>query len=233
MDLISQKYQKPSLFLEAGFAAFCVVMAGYNFFCSTPYYVFLSFLGLALSFVPRIIEKVLKLKADYLLRFATHLYILLTYGIGMIFNGYDKIPYYDKVMHTLTGVVFGLCGLIAFAFLKPGDGEKKDFDREEFPVAAVFSLGFATVISVGWEIVEFVINLVLHNDPQHVLDTGVTDTMMDMIVCLIGSLIFWIPMYRYCRSKKGSLLMDVFESFRQTNLLKHREKQGGSSENRQ
>ena len=89
------------------------------------------------------------------------------------------------------------------------------------------------MISVGWEIVEFVINLVLHNDPQHVLDTGVTDTMMDMIVCLIGSLIFWIPMYRYCRSKKGGLLMDVFESFRQTNLLKHREKQGGSSENRQ
>ena len=51
---------------------------------------------------------------DYLLRLISYLYLFLVYGIGMIFNGYDRIPLYDKVMHTLTGVVFGLCGLIAF-----------------------------------------------------------------------------------------------------------------------
>ncbi len=81
-------------------------------------------LGLALVFVPRIAEWVLHLQKDYLLRLTSYLYLFLVYGIGMIFNGYDRIPLYDKVMHTLTGVVFGLCGLIAFYFLKPKQNGK-------------------------------------------------------------------------------------------------------------
>ncbi len=226
MNIISNRYKNPSKILEKSFAVFCVVMAVYNLFFSTPYYVFLSFLGLALTFVPWIAGKVIRLQEDYLLRFTSHLYILVTFGIGMIFNGYDRIPYYDKIMHTLTGVIFALCGLIAFYVLKPRKQGKIEIEPKEFWQAAVFSVGFATIIAVGWEIVEFVLNLILHNDPQHVLETGVTDTMMDMIVCLIGSLIFLIPMYRYYHNKKYGLLMGVFESFCQTNLngAKTREK---------
>lgn len=218
MNERSVRYQQPSRFLEWGLGIFCVVMAGYNLFFSTPYYVFLSMLGLLLVFVPRAAEKVIRLQEDYLLRFTTHLYILLTYGIGMIFNGYDRIPQYDKVMHTLTGLVFGLCGLIAFYVLKPRKGGKVVVEREEFWQAAFFSAGFAALVSVGWEIVEFVLNLILHNDPQHVLETGVTDTMMDMIVCLAGSLIFWWPMHRYYAKGKTGLLMGIFDSFCHTNL---------------
>lgn len=217
MSSVSMLYQHQSRVLEFGFAVFCVLMAGYNLFFSTPYYVFLSLLGLLLVFVPRIAEKVLSLKEDYLLRLTTHLYILFTYGIGMIFNGYDRIPLYDKLMHTVTGVIFGLCGLVVYYLLKPR-GEKMRVKRAEFWQAAVFSAGFASLIAVGWEIVEFVINLVLHNDPQHVLDTGVTDTMMDMIVCLIGSLVFWYPMHRYYKQGKTGLLMGVFDSFYRTNF---------------
>ena len=135
----------------------------------------------------------------------------------MIFNGYDRIPLYDKLMHTVTGVIFGLCGLVVYYLLKPRE-EKMRVKRAEFWQAAVFSAGFASLIAVGWEIVEFVINLVLHNDPQHVLDTGVTDTMMDMIVCLIGSLVFWYPMRRYYKQGKTGLLMGVFDSFYRTNF---------------
>lgn len=217
MSSVSMLYQRQSRVLEFGFAVFCVLMAGYNLFFSTPYYVFLSLLGLLLIFVPRIAEKVLSLKEDYLLRLTTHLYILFTYGIGMIFNGYDRIPLYDKLMHTVTGVIFGLCGLVVYYLLKPRE-EKMRVKRAEFWQAAVFSAGFASLIAVGWEIVEFVINLVLHNDPQHVLDTGVTDTMMDMIVCLIGSLVFWYPMRRYYKQGKTGLLMGVFDSFYRTNF---------------
>ncbi len=61
--------------------------------------------------------------------------------------------------------------------------------KEEFWQAAVASAGIAAIIAIGWEIVEFVLDLILHNDPQHVLDTGVNDTMMDMIVCMVGALL--------------------------------------------
>lgn len=225
MNEISSRYNQASQLLEVGFGIFCVVMAVYNFFFSTPYYVFLSLLGLILTFAPRIIEWVIHLRKDALVRLTTHLYIVLTYGIGMIFNGYDRLPGYDKVMHTLTGVIFGLCGLIAFYVLKPRREGHIVIEREEYWQAAFFSAGFASLIAVGWEIVEFVINLVLHNDPQHVLDTGVNDTMLDLIVCLIGSLLFWLPMHRYYHSGKKGLLMGVFDSFLQTNRKEDGKKQ--------
>lgn len=224
MGELSIKYSLKSKSLEIGFAVFCVVMAVYNAFYSTPYYVFLSCLGLTLAFLPRIIEKVLRMQTDHLLRTVSYLYIILTFGIGMIFNGYDKIPYYDKVMHTLTGVAFGLCGLIAFYFLKPRQNGKIVVDKAEFWQAAFFSLGFSTIVSVSWEIIEFVLNIILHNDPQHVLETGVTDTMLDMIVCMIGTLLFWFPMYRYYQSGKTGMLMGVFESFCQSNGKKQESK---------
>ena len=64
---------------------------------------------------------------------------------------------------------------------------------------------------------EFVLDLILHNDPQHVLDTGVHDTMMDMIVCMVGALLFWLPMHSYYTKGKCGLLMGVFESFCHSN----------------
>jgi len=218
MDNRSNRYQQPSRFLEWGLGIFCVVMAVYNLFFSTPYYVFLSVLGLLLVFVPRVAERVIGLQEDFLLRLTSHLYIFLTYGIGMIFNGYSRIPHYDKVMHTLTGLIFGLCGLVAFYVFKPRKQGRVVVEREEFWQAAIFSAGFAALVAVGWEIVEFVLNLILHNDPQHVAETGVTDTMLDLIVCLIGSLIFWLPMHRYYTKGKTDLLMGVFDSFCRTNL---------------
>ena len=217
MSEISNRYRQSALVMEAVFGGFCLVMAVYNFFYSTPYYVFLSLLGLALDFLPAIIEKVLAIKTDYLLRMAANLYIFMTFGIGMIFNGYDRIPYYDKVMHTITGVAFGLCGVIAFYVLKPREKGKIQVKKTEFWQAAFFALGFSTIVSVSWEIIEFVLNLILHNDPQKVAETGVTDTMMDMIVCMIGTLVFWLPMKAYYNNGRTGLLMGIFESFRESN----------------
>ena len=163
MSSISNRYQRSSRLLEGALAVFCAAMAVYNFFFSTPYYVFLSLLGLLIVFVPRLVELVLRLHADYLLHLASHLYILFVYGIGMIFNGYDRIPGYDKVMHTITGVVFGLCGLIVFYLLKPKEQGGMKVEKGEFWQAALFAAGMAAMIAIGWEIVEYCIDLVGHD----------------------------------------------------------------------
>ena len=44
MSSISNRYQRSSRLLEGALAVFCAAMAVYNFFFSTPYYVFLSLL---------------------------------------------------------------------------------------------------------------------------------------------------------------------------------------------
>ena len=85
--------------------------------------------------------------------------------------------------------------------------------KSDGPQAIVFSVSFAMLIAVVWEIFEYAINLVLHNDPQKVLNTGVNDTMLDMIVCLIGALFLAICMYFYYQKGKKEFFMRTFEIF--------------------
>ena len=71
-----------------------------------------------------------------------------------------------------------------------------------------------------WEICEYTLDLVVHNDPQKVLTTGIHDTMQDMIVCTIGALLMFIPYYLYYKKKKVGFIMGGFERMVQVNLKK-------------
>ena len=69
-----------------------------------------------------------------------------------------------------------------------------------------------------WEICEYVLSLVVHNDPQMVAATGIQDTMLDMIVCTIGALLMLIPYYFYYKKKKVGFMMGGFQQMVQINL---------------
>ena len=71
-----------------------------------------------------------------------------------------------------------------------------------------------------WEIIEYALSYLLGNDCQNVLTTGVNDTMQDMIVCLIGALVFLIPLLLYYLKGRKGLLMGIFEEFFNRNLKK-------------
>ncbi len=61
-------------------------------------------------------------------------------------------------------------------------------------------------------------NFIFHSDPQHVLTTGVNDTMQDMIVCLVGSLFILFSVWRYYRKGKAGPAMRIFLDFYELNL---------------
>lgn len=214
MEELNRNYQTYCKLFAAVYAVMGVALGVYNLFFSTPYYVMLSFASLAFLAVPAIVERVLRLRTNYLLHFTIYLYSFMAFMIGMVFNGYSRIPFYDKLAHTITGVVFGLAALILFYLLKEGH----QVERRDLPLAGWFSVSFSALVAVVWEIWEYAINFFLHNDPQKVLATGVNDTMQDMIVCLIGALALLPSLLRYYRQGKAGFLMKVFESFRQLSL---------------
>ena len=119
--------------------------------------------------------------------------------IGIAFRGYGRFPFYDKVVHTLSGVVFGLLGVIFYYLMKK--------DRTIVPrdgiFAGYFAVSFACTIGMLWEVWEYSMDFIFHSDPQHALTTGVHDTMQDMIVCLIGSLFVLFSVWRYYHKGKA------------------------------
>ena len=56
-----------------------------------------------------------------------------------------------------------------------------------------------------WEIAEYLISFVVGLDLQRVAATGVSDSMQDMIVCMIGTLVTLPFVHRLCHGKADPL----------------------------
>ena len=68
-----------------------------------------------------------------------------------------------------------------------------------------------------WELAEYAINLVTGRDVQHVLDTGVGDTMQDMLVCMIGT-IATLPLLRPLSRGRQTRFTAPIDAFLERNL---------------
>lgn len=93
--------------------------------------------------------------------------VMLFYGLGPMlgqcYNLYYDLCWWDKLLHTLGGVMFALVGLELFRALVDGD---------HAVMAAVFALCFSMAISMLWEFCEFGADTFLGMDMQQ--DTIIT-----------------------------------------------------------
>ena len=70
----------------------------------------------------------------------------------------------------------------------------------------LFILGLVALVAVSWEIFEFVCDKIFKKDAQYVQKTGVDDTMTDMIVALVGAILFDISYYLQKKKEKGKIM---------------------------
>ena len=117
---------------------------------------------------------------------------------GKAFALYAKIPYYDKLLHTVSGVLFTLVGARIYSLSRP-----------ECSAIAAAGAGILAALASGylWELYEFAGDMFFGLNSQNWADgvaaylpdaggwlvtdphgTGLIDTMTDMIVNFIGSL---------------------------------------------
>lgn len=146
----------------------------------------------------------------YLFFFAMSTSNILGNGYGFYALFY---PYFDKVMHTLSGIVFTCLGYSIIKVILEGDDGKK------FVYCLIAGLIFAMAIASIWEVYEYFVSEVLHDDMQTnyivntidyekyiyqtyiyytdgsseivdgYIDVGLFDTLQDIMVCLCGSLV--------------------------------------------
>lgn len=196
-------------FLMLIYAGFGLIQGVYNVLCGTPYFYWLAFSTVLFLALPWFLEKVFHLRLGQQLICIYLIFCFLLHMVGLVMRGYYVIPYFDKIAHTLSGPFCTLAGLALFYVLKP----VKKIEKSDCGLAAVFSLSVSVAIAGLWEISEYIISLLFGTDPQNVQGTGIMDTMLDMIVCLIGSLLFLISILFYYRKGKKSFFMGAFEQF--------------------
>lgn len=212
----NQRYQKINQVFMVLYLLVCLWGIVDSFLHSTPYYMGLSLLSPLFLLIPPLFWRITRLKPAHLVSLTVNLFSFLAFVIGIAFRGYGRFPFYDKAVHTLSGVLFGLLGVIFYYLMKK--------DRAIVPrdgiFAGYFAVSFACTIGMLWEVWEYSMDFIFHSDPQHVLTTGVHDTMQDMIVCLIGSLFVLFSVWRYYRKGKAGPIMRIFLDFYELNLKK-------------
>ena len=137
--------------------------------------------GLVLPFLPEIFAAIFKIKFSVRIELAYYLFIFLALDLGICLNWYEFVPYYDKAVHMLSGVFSAVIAYYVLIYF----GAKythKGFRR-------LFIICFSLAVAVCWEFFEFFCDKVLGQHMQELIQQGVDDTMWDLIVAFIGSLI--------------------------------------------
>lgn len=140
----------------------------------------------------------------------TYIYIFtyLGWSLGGAAQFYGLIPYFDKMVHCLSGVFVAVLALAFYRMLERGHSREG-----ENPITAYLFVFFASMAVAGmFELCEYTLAPILGRDLQHVLDTGVSDTMGDMFVCLLGTLVIVALMIR-SHHGKHDFLTDAAEVF--------------------
>lgn len=109
--------------------------------------------------------------------FSVIVLILLSILIGKALKVYDLVPWWDKMLHFMSGFIFISVGKCIYVKLK-GNHKNKILMN-------VFALSFAVAIAGIWEIYEFSIDSIFNLSSQN---GSLTDTMWDMILGTVSSL---------------------------------------------
>ncbi len=130
--------------------------------------------------IPYILEKIFKIKIDNKIKFVYIFFIFLAHFIGVILEVYNKIYCYDKIVHFLSGVLTSYLSLLILSVFNKD--KNKLFN-------SIYMIIFTLAIAALWEMFEYTANIVFGGDAQKVILTGVNDTMQDIIVAFMGSIL--------------------------------------------
>jgi len=149
----------------------------------------LSYLAtIILPYIPDLF-KLIKVKISVPLMLAYEVFLVIAMVLGIDLDWYKEVlvaangdSYYDKIVHFSSGILAVAAGQEFFdLYTKQSHVQKR---VQWFQI--LFLLGVVAFIAVGWECYEFLYDEICGGHMQELVKTGVSDTMWDMIVSLIG-----------------------------------------------
>jgi len=151
----------------------------------------ISLFALFLGFLPDIIRKRLKISYPSEFEIVTLVFIYTSLYLGEIQSFYQRLWWWDSFLHAFSGIVIGVIG---FALIYILNKEKALKLTPAFN--ALFSFTFAITIGVMWEIFEFTMDAFFSFNMQ---ESGLVDTMWDLIVDAFGALLIALVGYFYLK----------------------------------
>jgi uncharacterized membrane protein YjdF len=136
--------------------------------------------SLILPFLPVIVERLFRARISFRLQMIYYVFLFVALFLGIDMDFYKTVPHFDKVIHLLSGVLSVVLGYYVLRFFKIKGSRL---------FRALFMVCFAMAIAVLWEFFEFFCDKFLGQSMQQLVSVGVDDTMLDLLMAFVGSVI--------------------------------------------
>lgn len=131
--------------------------------------------------------------------------------LGEIGNFYETYWWWDILLHSSSGFLFGMFGFLAIWVMN----EDPKVHLKLSPLfMSVFAFSFSIVAGVIWEVFEFAMDQLFGLNMQK---SGLVDTMWDLIVVCMGAFVVAIFGYGYLKFGRKSIASRWFENFVDSN----------------
>lgn len=170
--------------------------------------------------LPKFIKKRYNIVIPNQLDFILIIFAFSGFILGDVFDFYGKIPIWDSLLHTLSGIIIAYIGFIVIDFL----------DKEyTIPISvsplfmSLLVISSALAIGAAWEIGEYLVDDIFHTNNQQYMETtrgtlykqddiplqgheALNDTMKDLMLDLAGAIAVATIEYKKLerKQKKGS-----------------------------
>jgi hypothetical protein len=166
---------------------------------------FIAVSTLILSLAPIVVARWANIHVPTSFMLAVVAFVGGTLFLGEVYGFYDRFWWWDILMHFGSAMGFGLTGFVIVFMLFQGD-------RFAAPhgTIAFFAFCFAVAIGAIWEIFEFAMDQIFGMNMQK---SGLDDTMIDLIVNLVGALIAALSGWLYLKGVSAPGVHHLLDEF--------------------
>ncbi len=163
---------------------------------------------IVLTLVPFFLEKFLRVFIHPEFVLLAIAFVFASLFLGEIRGYYTRFWWWDILLHSGSGFLLGIVGFLLVHVLN----ETEDIGVHMKPgFVAIFAFMFAVGIGTLWEIFEFSMDSLFGMDMQKEMrgdPSGLTDTMWDLIVDILGALVISILGYGYVKTAKNESFLE-------------------------
>lgn len=149
--------------------------------------------------LPYIIEKTFKTKISIVIKTTYIVFIFIAQFLGVTVELYNHISWFDKFTHWLSGIITALLSLSLLSKFKL-------YNKKNVLFNIIWMISITLAIASLWECFEYCANILFGGDAQRVATTGVNDTMQDIIVAFIGSIIVSLIYSFECKTDNNGIV---------------------------
>jgi uncharacterized membrane protein YjdF len=155
---------------------------------------------LAVTLLPFVVHHRFRLVLPYELEILAIVFAFASLFLGEVRGFYTAYPWWDSVLHATSGLLLGIFGFMLVHALNESD-ELGVSLKPGF--VAFFAFLFALGVGTVWEIFEFAMDTFAGTNMQKAMfgdPSGLTDTMVDLILDATGAFVISILGYFYLKS---------------------------------